>query len=102
MSTKLTIIKRFRWRFYNEVIHSQKVQSNVVFKSVVTSSNEVIDIDRYNYDSVNVGSITISADVEPNIINIFYNKKTDLKYTVNYLEKDSDEDDSNNKVLMTL
>ncbi len=75
MSTKLTIIKRFRWRFYNEVIHSQKVQSNVVFKSVVTSSNEVIDIDEYNYDSVNVGSITISADVEPNIINIFYNKK---------------------------
>jgi hypothetical protein len=47
----------------------------VVFKSVVTSSNEVIDIDEYNYDSVNVGSITISADVEPNIINIFYNKK---------------------------
>lgn len=102
MSTKLTIIKRFRWRFYNEVIHSQNVQSNVVFKSVVTSSNEVIDIDGYNYDSVNIGSITISADVEPNIINIFYNKKTDLKYTVNYLEKDSDEDDSNNKVLMTL
>ena len=102
MSTKLTIIKRFRWRFYNEVIHSQKVQSNVVFKSVVTSSNEVIDIDGYNYDPVNVGSITISADVEPNIINIFYNKKTDLKYTVNYLEKDSDEDESNNKVLMTL
>ena len=85
----------------NNVIHTQKVQDHMIFKSVITSSNEVIDIDGYNFDSVSKANITIGTNATENVISIYYTKKTDLKYTVNYLEKDSDDDDSNNKVLAT-
>ena len=75
----------------NKVLHEQKVQDNMTFEDVVTSSDEVIDIDGYNYDSVDKGTLTITTG--ENIINIYYTKRTDLSYKVNYLEKDT------NKVL---
>ena len=75
----------------NKVLHEQKVQENMTFESVVTSTNEVIDIDGYNYDSVDKVTLTITTG--ENVINIYYIKKNDLSYTVNYLEKDT------NKVL---
>ena len=63
----------------------------MTFESTVTSSNEVIDIDGYNYDSVDKESLTITTS--ENVINIYYTKRTDLSYKVNYLEK------TTNKVL---
>ena len=75
----------------NKVLHDQKVQDGMTFESVVTSANEVIDIDGYNYDSVDKATLTIGT--EENVINIYYTKRTDLSYKVNYLEKDT------NKVL---
>ena len=75
----------------NKVLHDQKVQDGMTFESVVTSANEVIDIDGYNYDSVDKETLTIG--IGENIINIYYTKRTDLSYKVNYLEKDT------NKVL---
>ena len=75
----------------NKVLHEQKVQENMTFESVVTSTNEVIDIDGYNYDSVD--KVTLKITTGENVINIYYIKKNDLSYTVNYLEKDT------NKVL---
>ena len=75
----------------NKVLHDQKVQENMTFESVVTSANEVIDIDGYNYDSVDKETLTITTG--ENVINIYYTKRTDLRYKVNYLEKDT------NKVL---
>ena len=71
----------------NKVLHNQKVQEGMTFESVVTSANEVIDIDGYNYDSVDKDTLTITTG--ENIINIYYTKRNDLSYTVNYLEKDT-------------
>ena len=75
----------------NKVLHEQKVQENMTFESVVTSTNEVIDIDGYNYDSVD--KVTLKITTGENVVNIYYIKRNDLSYTVNYLEKDT------NKVL---
>ncbi len=75
----------------NKVLHEQKVQDGITFESVVTSSNEVIDIDGYKYDSVDKDTLTIG--IGENVINIYYTKRKDLNYKVNYLEKDT------NKVL---
>ena len=71
----------------NKVLHDQKVQENMTFESVVTSANEVIDIDGYNYDSVDKDTLIITTS--ENVINIYYTKKNDLSYKVNYLEKDT-------------
>ena len=71
----------------NKVLHDQKVQEDMTYESVVTSANEVIEIDGYNYDSVDKETLTITT--EENVINIYYTKRTDLSYTVNYLEKDT-------------
>ena len=75
----------------NKVLHDQKVQDGMTFESVVTSANEVIDINGYNYDSVDKDTLTITTG--ENVINIYYTKRNDLSYTVNYLEK------TTNKVL---
>ena len=71
----------------DEVIHTPKVTGNQTFKSVITSANEVIDIDGYNYDSVDKNSLTIEVDETSNVINIYYTKRTDLEYTVHYKEQ---------------
>jgi len=44
------------------------------------------DITGYTYDS-DTGDITISTDATANVITIYYSKKNNLEYTVNYLEK---------------
>ena len=80
----------------NKVIHAQKVQDEMTFESVVTSADEVIDIDGYNYDSVDKETLTITT--EENIINIYYTKRNDLSYKVNYLEKDTNQVLHNQKV----
>ena len=71
----------------NKVLHDQKIVENMTFESTVTSADEVISIDGYNYDSVDKETLTITTG--ENIINIYYTKKNDLRYTVNYLEKDT-------------
>ena len=75
----------------NKVLNSQKIVNNVEFESVINSSDEVIEIDGYNYDSVDKEILTITTGT--NEINIYYTKRADLSYQVNYLEKDT------NKVL---
>ena len=71
-----------------KVLHDAKVQGGMTFEDVVTSADEVIDIDGYNYDSVDKDTLTIGTS--DNVINIYYTKKTGLSYTVNYLEKDTE------------
>ena len=73
----------------NKVLHDPKVVENMTFESTVTSADEVISIDGYNYDSVDKETLTITTS--ENIINIYYTKRTDLSYTVNYLEKDTNQ-----------
>ena len=69
----------------NKVLHDQKNKSGMIFWTVIKSSDEVIDIDGYNYDSVDKDTMTIGTG--ENVINIYYTKRTDLSYKVNYLEK---------------
>ena len=70
-----------------KVLHDAKVQGGMTFEDVVTSADEVIDIDGYNYDSVDKDTLTIGTG--DNVINIYYTKRNDLSYTVNYIEKDT-------------
>ena len=71
----------------NTVLHEAKTAGNQTFGTIITSSDEVITIDGYNYDSVDKTTLTIGTS--ENVINIYYTKRTDLSYTVNYLEKDT-------------
>ena len=73
----------------NKVLHTAKQGDELVYGSIVTSSNEVIDIDGYNYDSVDKDTLIIG--IKDNVINIYYTKVIGLTYTVNYLEKDTNE-----------
>ena len=52
------------------MLHEQKVESDIPFGTVITSSNEIIDIKGYNYHHVNPDNITIAT--EGNVINIYY------------------------------
>ena len=75
----------------NKVLNQSKVVNDVKFETVINASNEIIEIDGYVFNSVNPQELTITTG--SNVINIYYTKRTDLSYTVNYLEKDT------NKVL---
>ena len=66
----------------NNVLHEAKTVGNQIFGTIITSSDEVITIDGYNYDSVDKTTLTIGTS--ENVINIYYTKRTDLSYTVNY------------------
>ena len=72
----------------NKVLHEAKVKDGMTFEEVVNSADEVITIEGYNYDSVDKDTLTIGTG--DNVINIYYTKRTDLSYKVNYLEKDTD------------
>ena len=86
--TGLSYTVNYLEKVTNKVLHDQKVQGGMTFEDVVTSADEVIDIDGYNYDSVDKDTLTIGTS--DNVINIYYTKRTDLSYKVNYLEKDTD------------
>ena len=75
----------------NKVLHTHKTTDGQTYKSVITSANEVIDIDGYNYDSVDKDSLTIEVDETSNVINIYYTKRNDLEYTVHYKEQGTEE-----------
>ena len=66
----------------DKVLSPQKVKDGMTFGTVITSSDEVIKIDGYNYDSVDKDTLEIGTG--DNVINIYYTKRTDLSYTVNY------------------
>ena len=64
------------------VLHEQKVQGEMTFDDVVKSEDEVIEINGYNYASADKETLTIGTG--ENVINLYYTKRTDLSYTVNY------------------
>ena len=64
----------------NEKIADSKQVGNQTFKDSVTE--EAIDIPGYNAQEPTEKTITI--EVEDNVIDFYYQKKTDIKYTVEY------------------
>ena len=71
----------------NKVLSPANTVNNVEFEKVINASNEIIEIDGYVFNSVNPEKLTVGTS--SNVINIYYTKRTDLSYTVNYLEKDT-------------
>lgn len=59
-------------RYTEEKIHTSKVQGNMEYGSTVLSANEIIDIENYEYYSVDKEFITIDVNEENNVINIYY------------------------------
>ena len=68
----------------NEVLADAKVVNGKVFDKVEENA-----IDIYGYDKVDPTSVTIELEEIGNEITFYYTKRTDLSYTVNYLEKDT-------------
>ena len=66
----------------DKVLSPQKVKDGMTFGTVITSSDEVIKIDGYNYDSVDKDTLEIGTG--ENVLTLYYTKRTDLSYTVNY------------------
>ena len=75
----------------NKELHTPVTKTGVKFETVITPADEAIGIDGYNYDSADKEKLTIGTG--ENVLTLYYTKRTDLSYTVNYLEKDT------NKVL---
>ena len=63
-------------------LHESKIVEDIALGTVIESSNEIIEIDGYSYDSVDKETLTVKYD--NNVINIYYTKRTDLSYTVKY------------------
>ena len=76
----------------NKVLYDAKLEVGNVYDEIKLS-DVIMTINGYNYDSVNVDPLVLSDNTVLNVMNIYYTKRTDLGYTVNYLEKDT------NKVL---
>ena len=89
--TDLSYIVNYLEKDTNKVLNQSKEVNNVEFETVINASDEIITIDGYVFNSVNPQELTVGTN--SNVINIYYTKRTDLSYTVNYLEKDT------NKVL---
>ena len=70
---------------------TSKFVDNQFFSTKILAVNEAIAIDGYNYDSADKEELIIGLN--ENVINLYYAKRTDLSYTVKYLEKET------NKVL---
>lgn len=71
----------------NEVLHKKKTTGNQTFGTEIPSSKEVIDIDGYTYVSADPKTLTIGTG--ENVINLYYTKRTDLSYTVKYVDKNT-------------
>lgn len=53
----------------------------------ITLASVKKNITGYVYDSVSIDPLVLSNNTTLNVMNIYYTKRTDLSYTVNYLEK---------------
>ncbi len=66
---------------------TSKFVDNQFFSTKILAVNEAIAIDGYNYDSADKEELIIGLN--ENVINLYYAKRTDLSYTVKYLEKET-------------
>ena len=81
----------------DEKLAESKVVGNQTFDTEVSESP--IDIEGYNKVSNESQTIKIGVNEEENVINFYYTKRTDLSYTVNYLEQGTNEELAESKVV---
>ena len=65
----------------------------------ITLANVKLDITGYEYNSVSVNPLVLQDDTTLNVMNLYYTKRNDLSYTVNYLEKGTDKVLNDSKVV---
>ena len=81
--------------YYDGVIDSLKTESNTAkYGEKIDNYTDKV-IEGYVFDKIEGLPLTISTDTSKNVIKVYYVRKADLSYTVNYLEKGT------NKVLKT-
>ena len=67
----------------NNILSSQTTKDNQTYGSVINSLNEVIEIEGFAYDSVNIEQLVVSDDESENIINIYY-RRMNYPYEIRY------------------
>ena len=67
----------------DKVLHDAKSEDGNVYDEIKLA-DVIMTIKGYNYDSVNVDPLVLSDNTVLNVMNIYYTKRTDLSYTVNY------------------
>ena len=83
--TNLSYTVRYLDKETDEAVAGEKTVGNQTFQSKVTEY--AVDVDGYN--KVAPFSQTIAIESSGNVITFYYEKRTDLSYTVNYLENGS-------------
>ena len=86
--TDLSYTVKYLEKGTNKKLHNEKTVENQTFGAEITSASEKIDIDGYNYDSVEPEE-KLTIGTGENVITFYYTKRNDLSYTVNYIEKDT-------------
>ena len=81
--------------YYDEVIDNSKTENkSAKYGEKIDNYTDKV-IDGYVFDKTEGKPLTISTDTSKNVIKVYYVRRADLSYTVNYLEKGT------NKVLKT-
>ena len=81
----------------NQVLSTQKEQTGITFGTIIDSNAEKIEINGYNFDSVDKNNLIIGTN--ENVINLYYTKKNDLSYTIHYKEQGSEKELATDKVV---
>ena len=90
--TDLSYTVNYLEQVTNNVLATAKTVNNQTFGATITASIEATNVDEIpvavaGYNVVSVDKESLSIGVENNVINFYYTKRTDLSYTVNYLEE---------------
>ena len=80
--TDLSYTVKYLEKDTNKELHTPVTKTGVTFETVITPADEAIGIDGYNYDSADKEKLTIGTG--ENVLTLYYTKRTDLSYTVNY------------------
>ena len=83
--TDLSYTVKYLEKDTNKELHTPVTKTGVTFETVITPADEAIGIDGYNYDSADKEKLTIGTS--ENVLTLYYTKRTDLSYTVKYLEE---------------
>ena len=74
-----------------EIDPSRTDTSSALYGSNVNVGTDAYKLkDGYEHEKTENSPLTIGTDESTNVIKVYYKKKTDLSYTVKYLEKDTD------------
>ena len=95
--TDLSYTVKYLEKGTNKKLHDEKTASNKTFGDVVDPKDEVIGINGYNYDSASPETLTIGTD--DNVLTLYYTKRTDLIYTVNYYWNETTEKVADSKTV---